>query len=87
MKIDIAHLCTHWKSTAQSILTTTFAITGFLATTSIIKPKTAAVLITVNGLCKVLIGILQTDGISLPPGSTLQQNTKITTPPAPPSQP
>lgn len=55
------HLLDNWKSTVQSLLTTTFAVTGVLATSSIIKPHTAAILVTVNGVAKVLLGLYQTD--------------------------
>jgi hypothetical protein len=59
--MDLQHLTHNWRTTLQSILTTTFAITGCLMTASIIKPHTAALLVTVNGLCKVILGVLQTD--------------------------
>jgi hypothetical protein len=56
----LQHALTNWKTTAQSILTT-FAVTGYLMVSSTITPHTAAVLVTVNRLCKVLIGCLETD--------------------------
>lgn len=45
----------HWKSTVQSILTVTFALTGTLMGMSIIKPQTAALLVAVNAVAKVLL--------------------------------
>ena len=80
-ELAIAHLMTNWKSTVQSILTTTFAITGSLMVSSIIKPHTAALLVTINAVAKVLLGVFQTDGVQVPPGSTIKSNTTITTPP------
>jgi hypothetical protein len=56
------HFITNWKSTVQSMLTVTFAITGYLMASSLIKPHTAIILGTVNGLAKVILGVLQTDG-------------------------
>lgn len=50
-----------WKSTAQSILTTTFGITGYLMVSHTISAHTAALAVTVNGICKVLIGVIQAD--------------------------
>lgn len=76
------HAVTNWKSTVQSILTTTFALTGTLMVSSIIKPHTAAILVTINAVAKVLLGAIQTDGISVPPSSTIKQTTTIQTPPA-----
>lgn len=78
----VQHLTENWKSTLQSILTTTFALTGSLMLSSVIKPHTAAILVAVNGVCKVLLGLVQTDGIQVPAGSTIKQNSTITTPPA-----
>jgi hypothetical protein len=78
MTIDTNHLLDNWKSTAQSILTTTFAVTGVLMTSSVIKPHTAAILVSVNGVAKVVLGIFQTDGVQLPAGSTVK--TTVTTP-------
>lgn len=63
----------HPKSTAQSILTTGFAVTGYLMASSAIKPKTAAIALAVNGICKIGLGMLQTDGINVPPGSKINQ--------------
>lgn len=74
------HLLTNWKSTAQSILTVTFMLTGSLMVSSVIKPKTAAILVTVNGFCKIVLGLFQTDGVQVPAGSTLKQTTTIQTP-------
>lgn len=84
MNTLLSNATTHWKSTAQSILTTTFALTGTLMVSSIIKPKTAAILVTVNAVAKILLGALQTDGITVPPASTIQQTTTIQTPAAEP---
>lgn len=61
MIIDTAHLTNNWKSSVQSVLTTTFAVTGVLMTSSVIKPHTAALLVTVNGIAKVVLGIFQAD--------------------------
>ncbi len=61
MTIDLSHLTTNWKSTIQSILTVTFAVTGYLMVSSTISPHTAGILVTVNGLCKVILGVIQTD--------------------------
>ena len=73
------HLLTNWRSTVQSILTTTFAVTGSLMVSSIIKPHTAAILVTINGVAKVVLGVFQTDGIQIPSGSTVTQKTTVTT--------
>lgn len=61
MTIDLQHLTTNWKSTVQSLLTVTLAITGYLMASSTIKPHTAVILGTVNGLAKVILGVMQTD--------------------------
>jgi len=61
MNINIAHLKANWKTTVQSVLTTAFAVTGVLMVSSVIQPHTAAVLVTANGICKVVLGVLQTD--------------------------
>lgn len=82
MTIDTSHLLTNWKSTAQSVLTTTFAVTGVLMTSSVIKPHTAAILVSVNGVAKVVLGIFQQDGIQLPGGTTVTQETTVKTPDA-----
>ena len=78
MVIDLAHLKNNWKSTVQSILTTTFALTGTLMLSSVIKPKTAAILTAINGVAKVLLGAFQTDGVQMPAGSTMTQTSKTT---------
>jgi hypothetical protein len=75
MTIDLKHLTDNWKSTVQSILTTTFVVTGYLMVSSTIKPHTAAVLVTVNGIAKILLGILQTDGVQVLPNSTISQSS------------
>jgi hypothetical protein len=75
-----SHLTANWKSTLQSILTTTFALTGALMVSSIISPKTAVILTTINGVCKIVLGIFQTDGVQVPANSTVTQTTKIQTP-------
>lgn len=87
MNAVLQHLTENWKSTLQSVLTTTFALTGTLMLSSVIKPHTAAILVAVNGVCKVLLGVFQTDGIKVPPGSKLTQTSTITTPPAAPQPP
>ena len=80
--MTIPHLFDNWKSTVQSILTTTFAITGVLMVSSIIKPHTAGILVAVNSIAKILLGVFQTDGVQIPSGSTVTQTTtsKIETP-------
>jgi hypothetical protein len=80
MNAALQHLTENWKSTLQSILTTTFALTGTLMLSSVIKPHTAAILVAVNGVCKVLLGVFQTDGVQVPAGSTIKQTSTITTP-------
>jgi len=80
MTINLEHLTANWKSTVQSILTTTFALTATLMVSSIIKPRTAAILVSVNGVCKVLLGVFQTDGVQLPPGTNVKTSTSVTTP-------
>lgn len=72
----------NWKSTVQSVLTTTFALTGALMVSSIITPKTAAILTSVNAICKIVLGVFQTDGVTLPASTTVKQTTTITTPEA-----
>ena len=86
MNAAIQHLFTNWKSTVQSVLTTTFAVTAVLMGSSVIKPHTAALLVTVNGVAKVLLGLTQTDGIQVPAGSTIDQSTRIQTPAPPVSE-
>lgn len=61
MNAIFSNALTSWKSTAQSILTVTLSVSGVLMASSIIKPATAAVLVTVNGIAKVLIGLMQQD--------------------------
>ena len=61
MKAFLNNAITHWKTTLQSILTVTFAITGYLMTASIISPHTAAMLTIVNGIAKVILGCMQQD--------------------------
>lgn len=81
IQIDLTHLTTNWKTTVQSILTTTFALTGALMVSNVISPKTAAILVSINGVCKVVLGVFQTDGPALPPGSKLTTTSTVTTPP------
>jgi hypothetical protein len=66
MNAYIQHALTNWKTTTQSILTTTFAITGYLMVASAISPHTAGILVTVNGLCKVLLGCIEVDATKPP---------------------
>ena len=80
-RVNVAFLTSNWKSTAQSVLTTTFALTGGLMVSDLISKKTAVILTAINGVCKIMLGIFQTDGIQLPPGSKLTQNSTLTTPP------
>lgn len=82
MKAALNHLLSNWKSTAQSILTTTFALTGALMISHAISPKIAAVCASINAILKVVIGVLQTDGVQIPAGQTVQQVMSIKTPPA-----
>ena len=67
----------NWKSTLSSILTTGFGVTGYLMASSTIKPRTAVIALSVNGFCKIALGIMQKDGGSLqiPAGSTLDVHT------------
>lgn len=77
--IDISHITQNWQSTVQSILTTTFAVTGVLMVSSVISPHTAAILVTINGICKVSLGVFQKDGgAQLPSGTVIK--TSVTTP-------
>lgn len=87
MTIDLNHLTANWKSTVQSILTSTFAITGVLMVSTVISPRTAGYLVTVNTICKVVLGVFQTDGIQVPTGSTVVQTSKtvVSTPDSPPA--
>jgi hypothetical protein len=78
MKIDLAHLANNWKSTVQSILTTVFALTGTLMVSNVISSKTAAIMAAVNGICKIVLGVFQTDGVQIPAGSTVIQTSKTT---------
>ncbi len=55
------HITQNWKSTVQSILTFTLAITGYLMTCKTISPHTAAIFGMVNGLCLVIVGVMQKD--------------------------
>jgi hypothetical protein len=64
MKGFFEHALTNWKTTAQSILTTTFAVTGALMVSSIIAPHTAAILTVINAIAKIGIGAIQTDSPS-----------------------
>jgi hypothetical protein len=61
--MTIPNLAANWKSTAQSILTTTFAITGALMVSNVISPKVAAICATINGVLKVILGVFETDGV------------------------
>ena len=45
---------------------------------NVISQKTAAILVTINGVCKVILGVFQTDGLQLPAGSTVKQTTTVT---------
>jgi hypothetical protein len=36
---------------------------------NVITPHTAAILATINGICKVVLGIFQVDGVQLPPST------------------
>jgi len=47
----------------QSILTTTFAVTGALMVSQVISPKVAAICATVNGILKIVLGVFETDGV------------------------
>lgn len=82
LAVLLTHGIKNWRSTTQSALTVMFMITGYLMVSQTIKPHTAIIMGTVNGICKLLIGWFETDGIQVPPGSTLQQTTKVTTPAA-----
>jgi hypothetical protein len=77
--MTLTYFTSNWKSSLQSILTVTLAVTGYLMTASIIHPKTAAILGTINGIAKVVLGIFQSDGIQIPSGSTVKQTTSVTT--------
>ena len=70
----------NWKSTLSSVLTTGFAVTGYLMASSTIKPQTAAILLTVNGVCKLCLGVMQKDGggVQIPAGSKLDVHTEAT---------
>lgn len=72
----------HPKTTIQSILTSTLAVTGLLLGTSIISPKVAGIITALNVVAKVGLGMLQTDGINLPPNTKITQttDTTVTTP-------
>jgi hypothetical protein len=59
--MSIPNLAANWKSTVQSILTTTFAITGALMVSNVISPKVAAICATVNGVLKIVLGVFETD--------------------------
>lgn len=78
--MNLAHITANWKSTLQSILTTTFALTGGLMVSSVISPKTAAILTSVNAVCKIVLGVFQEDGIVVPANTTIQQTTTLKTP-------
>ena len=67
MTITVPNIRANWKSTVQSSLTTTFAITGALMVSSAIKPQTAAVLIVINSVAKVALGLFQSDGLVISP--------------------
>lgn len=79
----LTHLLTNWKSTLQSVLTTTFALTGGLMVSSVISPKTAAILTSINAVCKIVLGVFQTDGLQVPAGTQVKQTTTMTTPATP----
>ncbi len=72
MTIDVTYLVQNWKSTVQSILTVTLAVTGYLMASSTIKPHTAIIIGTVNGVAKVILGVLQQDGVVSPPDATIK---------------
>jgi hypothetical protein len=64
--MNFQYLTRNWKTTVQAILTTIFAVTGVLMTSSVISPHTAAVMVTVNGIAKVVLGIFQNDAKPAP---------------------
>lgn len=74
--ITVKFMLDNWKSSLQSILTTTFAITGALMVSNVISAKTAAILTTINGVCKIVLGVFQTDGVQIPTGSTVTETSK-----------
>jgi hypothetical protein len=63
--INLKYITDNWKTTAQSILTFTLAITGYLMTSKVISTHTAAICGTINGLCLVVVGVMQKDGINV----------------------
>jgi hypothetical protein len=77
--MTIPNLTANWKSTMQSILTTTFAVTGALMVSQVISPKVAAICATVNGILKIVLGVFETDGVQVPVGTTITQTTKTST--------
>ena len=80
MTINLEYLTANWKSTVQSILTTTFALTGALMASNVISPKTAAIMASINGICKIVLGVFQTDGVQVPAGTQISTTTVVTPP-------
>jgi hypothetical protein len=78
--MNLAYFTKNWKTTLQSILTVTLALTGALMMSNTISPKVAAIAASVNGIAKVVIGVFQSDGVQVPAGSTVTQTTKVETP-------
>lgn len=72
----------HPKSTIQSVLTCLMVGVPCLLTSGVIHGKTAGIAGAVLAVVKVYVGAGQTDGITIPPNSTVTGNVKIQTPPS-----
>jgi hypothetical protein len=77
----LTHASENWKTSLSGILT---AVIGLSAVASSPNPWiNSAVGVKILGaaaIAKVLLGLIQSDGIQVPGGSTVKQTTTITTP-------
>ena len=82
LKAAVTHATSNWKTTVSGFLS---AVIGFSAVASTPNPWINSGLgIKILGaaaIAKIILGMLQSDGIQVPGGSTLKQTTTITTPP------
>jgi hypothetical protein len=82
LKQAITHVASNWKTTLSGFLS---AVIGFSAVASTPNPwipsNLGIKILGAAAISKVVLGMIQTDGIQVPGGSTVKQTTTITTPP------
>jgi hypothetical protein len=69
MTIDLKHLTENREEHRPAKSHHYVRCDRYLMVSSTIKPHTAPILVTVNELCKVILGVIQSDGVVVPPGS------------------